>query len=123
MLQPVVRATTQGLPRQLSLDRLSSAMPFVVGKQAGAPEGALVRLDLRGPAPRRIDVVVRGGRAATVAAFEGEPTVVLDMGLEVFWRLTCGRVEGRAARDAGLVDVRGDTGLALRVLDSMAFMI
>ena len=112
-----------GPAAQLSLDRLCSAIPFVVGKQAGAPDGASVRFDLRGPTPRRIDVVVQGGRAVVVAALEEEPTVVLDMGLEVFWRLTCGRVEGQAARDAGLVDVRGDKRLAFQVLDAMAFMI
>ena len=37
-----------GPAAQLSLDRLCSAMPFVVGKQARAPEGASVRFDLRG---------------------------------------------------------------------------
>jgi hypothetical protein len=45
------------------------------------------------------------------------------MDLEVFWRLGCGRVTGDAARGAGLVDLRGDTDLAQRVIDSMAFMI
>ncbi len=45
------------------------------------------------------------------------------MDLEVFWRLGCGRVTGEAARGAGLVELRGDTGLAEQVVDSMAFMI
>ena len=49
--------------------------------------------------------------------------MVLDMAAEVFWRLTCGRVEGKAARLAGLVEVEGDGDLASRVLDAMAFMI
>jgi uncharacterized protein (TIGR03083 family) len=112
-----------GPAAELSLDRLCSAMPFVVGKQAGAPEGACVQFELRGTVPRRIDVVVQGGRAKAVPRFDGRPTVVLDMDIEVFWRLACGRVDGQAAHVAGLVEVGGDTELAFRVLDTMAFMI
>ena len=112
-----------GPAAQLSLDRLCSAMPFVVGKQAGAPEGASVRFELRGSLARRVDVVVRDGRAKAVPSFDGEPTAVLDMTMEVFWRLACGRVDGSAARVAGLVTAAGDDDLAVRVLDAMAFMI
>ena len=112
-----------GPAAELSLDRISSAMPFVVGKQARAPEGASVRFDLRGSMPRRIDIVVRDGRAAIVPELESEPTAGLDMGLEAFWRLACGRVDSQAARDAGLVEVRGDKELSVRVLDAMVFMI
>ncbi len=105
------------------MDRLCSGMPFVVGKQAGAPEGASVRFELHGPMSRRIDVVVREGRAKTVEGVDGKPAVSLDMGVEVFWRLTCGRVDGKAARLAGIVEVSGDAELGSRVLDAMAFMI
>ena len=111
-----------GPAAQLSLERLSSAMPFVVGKQAEAPEGTSVRFELRGAMPRKIDVVVRDGRAQTTA-LEGRPAVVLDMGVEAFWRLACGRVDGQSARLAGLVVVDGDAEIASRVLDAMAFMI
>jgi len=112
-----------GPAAQLSLDRLCSAMPFVVGKQAGAPEGASVRFELRGSFPRRIDVVVHRGRAQTVPALDGRPDALLDMDMEVFWRLACGRVDGEAARIAGIVELGGDRELAGRVLQSMAFMI
>jgi len=112
-----------GPAAQLSLDRLCSAMPFVVGKQAGAPEGASVRFELHGPLGRQIDVVVRDGRAKAVPSLDEQPTAVLDMAVEVFWRLACGRVDGQAARVAGLVTATGDTELAFRVLDVMAFMI
>ena len=112
-----------GPAAQLSLDRLCSAMPFVVGKQVGAPEGSSVCFELRGSMPRRVDVVVLDGRAKVRDALEGEPTARLDMGVDVFWRLACGRVDGEAARLAGLVDVSGDIDLGSRVLDAMAFMI
>ncbi len=112
-----------GPAAELSIDRLCAAMPFVVGKQAGAPEGASVRFELRGPLARRIEVVVRDGRAKAVAALDAQPTTSLDIDVEVFWRLACGRVDGKAARLAGLVDIGGDEALASRVLDAMAFMI
>jgi uncharacterized protein (TIGR03083 family) len=106
----------------LALDRLLSAMPFIVGKKATAPDGSRVRFALTGNPSRRVDVVVSGGRAAVVEA-EAEPTAELVMDLEVFWRLGCGRVTGAAARGAGLVELRGDVELAGRVVDSMSFMI
>lgn len=111
---------------ELSMDRLVSAMPFVVGKQAKAPDGKTVRFDLLGPSERRFDVAVRDGRAAFVAAAEEDPPgpdAVLTMDAEVFWRLACGRVTGQAAVAAELVAVGGDAGLGQRVLDAMAFMI
>jgi uncharacterized protein (TIGR03083 family) len=112
-----------GPAAELSLDRLCSGVPFIVGKQAGAPDGAAVRFELRGSLPRRIDVMVRDGRAKAVSVPDEQVTTSLDMAVEVFWRLTCGRVDGKAARLAGLVEVGGDTELGSRVLDSMAFMI
>jgi uncharacterized protein (TIGR03083 family) len=113
----------QGPAADLAMDRLASAMPFVVGKKAGAPDGASVRFELTGGAPRRLDVVVRDGRATMDGAAVTDPTAVLRMDMEVFWRLGCGRVSGPAARGAGLIELTGDTGLAERVVDSMAFMI
>jgi uncharacterized protein (TIGR03083 family) len=112
-----------GPAAQLAMDRLCSAIPFVVGKQARAPDGAAVRFELRGPLSRRIDVEVRDGRAKALPTLDRQPTAVLDMGADVFWRLTCGRVDGKAARLAGLVEIEGDGDLASRVLDAMAFMI
>jgi uncharacterized protein (TIGR03083 family) len=113
----------EGPVAALAIDRLASAMPFIVGKKAGAPEGSAVRFELTGSEPRRVDVVVRQGRATLDQALESEPTAEVRMDLEVFWRLGCGRVSGEAARGAGLVELKGDTELAERVVDSMAFMI
>ena len=107
----------------LALGRLTSAMTFIVGKKAGAPDGSSVRFELSGSTPLRLDVAVRGGRAAVEEGSESVPTAEIRMDREVFWRLGCGRVTGPAARSAGLVELRGDTGLAERVVDSMAFMI
>jgi MDMPI C-terminal domain len=113
----------EGPSANLAVDRLASAMPFIVGKKAGAPDGSSVRFELTGIPPRRLEVVVRGGRASLDDLHETDPTAEIRMDLEVFWRLGCGRVTGEAARGAGLVELRGDTELGERVVDTMAFMI
>ena len=105
----------------MALARLVSAMPFVVGKRAGAPDGSSVRFALNGGAPQQIDVVVTEGRAALVSTVE--PTATLTMDTDDFWRLCCGRVEGQAVLDAGLVALDGDLELGSAVIRSMAFMI
>jgi len=112
---------SQGPAAQLAFDRLVSAMPFVVAKQAAAPDGSSVRFELGGTPGRRIEVVVRAGRATAEAV--ARPTVVLRMDAEIFWRLACGRVDGDAARTAGLVGIEGDEALGRTVVRSMAFMI
>jgi uncharacterized protein (TIGR03083 family) len=112
-----------GPAAELALDRIASAMPFVVGKQAGAPDGASVRFEVRGARPRRIDISVRDGRAVVVDALDGEPSATLDMEVDAFWRLACGRVNATAARAAGLVELRGDDDLASAVAAAMRFMI
>lgn len=110
-----------GPAARISIDRIASAMPFVVGKRAGAPDGSGVRFELAGSPARRVDVVVRDGRAA-MEALE-KPDVTLRMDAEVFWRLGCGRVAGEAALGAALVGVDGDRSLGEQVVRCMAFMI
>ncbi len=113
-----------GPAADIALDRLQSAMPFVVGKQAQAPDGASVRLVVGGPSPRQIDVVVVGGRATLGGSvLSTSPTVTLRLGSETFRRLTCGRIAGNRARIEGLVAVHGDERLGAALLDAMAFMI
>ena len=111
----------EGPVADLAIGRIASAMPFVVGKRVGAPDGSSVRFDLS-PA-RRLDVVVRGARAQAVDRLDGAPTATLTMDTETFWRLGCGRLSGAAARSAGLVELRNDVELGALVLDAMAIMI
>lgn len=113
----------QGDATELAIDRIASAMGFVVGKQAQAPEGSSVRFDVVGDVCRRVDIEVRQGRAVPIHDLTPEPTAVLTMDQEAFWRLACGRIPGEAALSAGLVELRGDLSLARQVLVSMTFMI
>lgn len=110
-----------GPSADISMDRIASAMPFVVAKRAGVPDGRTVRFELSGSPTRRIDIAVRDGRAATEELSEPDVTILMDA--EVFWRLGCGRVTGDAAMGAAIVGFQGDTALGEQVVRNMAFMI
>lgn len=107
----------------LAIDRIASAMPFVVGKKAAAPDGSIVVFAVTGPTPRRVTVAVAGGRARIDRGDPGPATVEATLDAGVFWRLGCGRISGPDARRRGLVTLAGDDGLGRRVVDAMAFMI
>lgn len=106
---------------EISIDRMASAMPFVVAKRAGAPDATAVRFEVTGVPARRVGVVVRDGRGRVEPV--DVPTIELTMDSEVFWRLSCGRITGDAALDGAMVTVAGDAALGRRILDNMAFMI
>jgi uncharacterized protein (TIGR03083 family) len=111
----------QGPAADIALDRITSAMPFVVAKRAGVPDGCGVRFELSGSPARRIDVAVHGGRGVVEDLEQPDVTVTVDT--ELFWRLGCGRVTGEAALGAGLVGLNGDVALGQAVVRHMAFMI
>ena len=58
----------------MALDRVEDAMPFVVGKRAGCPDGTAVGFDVAGPGhdARTFTVAVEGGRAR-IAGDESPP--------------------------------------------------
>jgi uncharacterized protein (TIGR03083 family) len=117
------RGHVDGPGARIALDRLSSALGFVVAKQAAAAEGTSVRFEVTGEGSMNIDIAVRDGRGRRVEDLNVMPTVALRMDTEIFWRLTCGRIEGSTALSAGVVQVEGDSALAVRVADSMPFMV
>ncbi len=126
--QDVRVATGRSGPRDgpvadLAVDRLLSGVPFVVGKKAVPKEGETVVLEVTGPTPRQVALVVSGGRAVDAGNAPGTCSAGLRMDAEPFWRLTCGRVSAEEALDEYAVELFGeDLDLAARVLASMAFM-
>jgi uncharacterized protein (TIGR03083 family) len=113
-----------GLASRFGLDQVESAMGFVVGKQAKAPEGSVTRFDISG-APgdaRQFAVVVTEGRAAP-ADGSVRPDVTLTLSGINFLRLGCGRVGASELEAAGEIGVEGDAALGQMVLSSMSFMI
>jgi hypothetical protein len=99
-----------------------TALGFVVGKQAGAPDGTSVRFDLTGGSGRIVDVVVEG-RARVVEEPLARPTVTITVPVVLFTRLVGGRTLPAAHLADGSVTVEGDVDLGRRVVDKLAYMI
>jgi uncharacterized protein (TIGR03083 family) len=99
--------------------RHASAIPFVIGKKVGAPDGTTVVLDVQGGGT--IAVGVEGKRANLLEEAPAQPDVRLSMDLETFNRLCTGR--GEVAEVASGVKIEGDEDLGRRVAANMNFMI
>ena len=111
-----------GLAPEVVLDELTSAMGYVVGKQANFPEGSSVRINLRGPMSHRWDIAVTD-RARVVDQLNSEPTVTLTMPGATFCRLAGGRREWNHQWVRSAVVVYGDHDLGDQLLANLAFMI
>jgi uncharacterized protein (TIGR03083 family) len=111
------------LASALSLDRVQGAMPFVVGKKAGCPDGTAVRFDVSGPGDdaRAFTVAVEGGRAKPVGD-DVVPTTTLSMSSIDFVRLGCGRATAEQVEAAGGIGIAGDAAAGQEVLAAMNFM-
>jgi uncharacterized protein (TIGR03083 family) len=113
----------EGPVADLALARIpAKGLPYVVGKKAGAPQGASVVFDVRG-APPIVATVVVEGRAALVDDVPASPTVRVTTDRRTFARLAGGRWTGERARREGVVRVEGDAALGERIVDNMAFTI
>ncbi len=112
-----------GVGEAMTLDRCERSMPFVVGKRVAPADGDSVLFAVIGVMGRKVCVRMDQGRAAPVPATVDEPTVILGMDQETFWRLGFGRVEPARVVATGEVRIDGDIALGHRVLDAMAFMI
>ncbi len=113
----------EGPVAEHSVGRCALAMPFVVGKKAGAPDGATVVFAVEGDAGRTIAIGVEGGRARPLDEAPDEPTVRLTMDVETFTCLGNGRWDPDATLAEGRVRIDGDGALGEAVVRAMAFMI
>jgi uncharacterized protein (TIGR03083 family) len=112
-----------GLASTIALDQVQSAMGFVVGKKAAAPEGSVVCFSVTGPPgdERRFTLAMVGGRATTMAE-DVVPTLTVTLSALDFVQLGCGRVTAAQVDAAGGLGVAGDSVLAQAVVNSMNFM-
>lgn len=110
----------EGPVAEHAFGRISSAMPFVVGKKVAPPDGTTVVFEITGPAGGTIPVGVEG-RAKVLDAVPADPTVTLTMDLAAFNRLGCGR--GDPAEIVAEVTIAGDEDLGRRIVEQMTFMI
>lgn len=110
---------------QFALGEIVRALPRIVGKKAGAPEGARVRFRVTGDAETDLslnaDVVVVNGRAAlTDVDDSAQLTVELVFDTPTFVRAATGRI---TAEPGNGVQVSGDEELGRAILASLAFTI
>jgi len=103
------------------------AMPFVVGKKAGAPDGSTVVFSLTTPLAQDVAIEVVGGRARLCATPSRDggvdlPTVRLTMSAATFERLGSGRIDGDASVAAGDVVIDGDEALGRRIVAAMNYL-
>ncbi|WP_171164539.1 maleylpyruvate isomerase family mycothiol-dependent enzyme [Streptomyces sp. I05A-00742] len=100
-------------------DMLLAALPKVVAKDAGAPPGTAVVVDVHGPVEFlrtvRVDAAGRGTIDSSVSL---GPAVTLAMDWETYVRLACGRVRPDAVADR--VKAEGDPRLAEAILRNFA---
>jgi uncharacterized protein (TIGR03083 family) len=107
----------------ISLDRVQGAMPFVVGKQAGCPDGTAVRFDVSGPGgDARLFTVLVEGKRARPAGDDVAPTVTISLSSLDFLRLGCGRATAAQVEAAGGIAMEGDAAVGRQVLGAMNFM-
>lgn len=105
---------------EVTLDELTTAMGFVVGKRAGVPQGESVTFELTGSGARTIHVVV-GERAAVVESLDAPASVTIRAPVLQFTRLCGGRSPVEPVRE--LIDVVGDLDLGERVLANLAYTV
>jgi uncharacterized protein (TIGR03083 family) len=103
-----------------SLDEVTGALGYIIGKRGGAPDGSSVLIRLTGPVERDL-CVVTSGRAKVVGSIEGEPTATIAMPSSLFLRLAGGREDPEAALER--IMLAGDTGLARQLATRLAFTI
>lgn len=109
--------TAHGPAAALSVDEISAALGYLVGKKSGAPDGSSVTFDL---GERSLHVAV-DGRASLVERLPGAPTVRIRLPLGTFTRLAGGRVDPATVRSS--IEFDGDAELGQRIVDNLAFTI
>ncbi len=107
---------------QLAMGRVFDAMPFVVGKKAGAPDGSTVAFELSGPVARTLVVGVAGGRAKILDEVPDGADTRIVTDTETLARLGVGRVDPAAALGDGRVRLEGDQELGRRIVDGKNFL-
>lgn len=111
---------TDGAAAAATLEQVTSALGYVVGKRAGAPSGTTVTFDLTGPLAREIHVVVND-RASVVPSLDRPADVRIRVDTPTFLRLLGGRMDHTAVPDR--IALEGDEVLGEQVLAGLGYMI
>jgi len=114
-------ARADGDDQASCLDEVATGLGYIVGRRAAMPDGARVVIELTGDPSRTYRIQV-DGRASVVDAFDGPPTVGIELPVPLFLRLTGGRDDG-ASGPGGEVVLSGDPVLARQLSEHLAFTI
>ena len=111
-----------GLPSEVMLDEVETALGFVVGKKAGVESGQSVTFALtdNGSVVREIHVAV-DDRATVIDSLPGPATTTLTMAIGVMTRRCAGRVAPYQLREQ--ISIDGDADVAERVLANQAYTL
>jgi len=109
-----------GAAAERSLDEVTGALGYIIGKLGRAPDGSAVLIRLTGPIERDLHVIVEG-RARVTDALAGEPTAMITLSSSTFLRLAGGRE--RPETSSGPVKFDGDINLARQLASNFAFTI
>lgn len=109
-----------GLTVEVTLDEMSGALGYVVGKKVAAPAGSSVTFELTGESGRSIHVLV-DERATVVDHLDAAPTVTLTMPVLSFGRIAGGRLD--AAEHIERCTIDGEQSLGRRILDNLSYTI
>jgi uncharacterized protein (TIGR03083 family) len=112
-----------GPGEEIVVNRFESALPYVIGKKAGASDGTLIQINLSGRLARSILIGVENGRAGAIERSGDPPTMELTTPVALFWRRAAGRISADAFLRASATDVRGDEKFAESFADALAIMI
>jgi uncharacterized protein (TIGR03083 family) len=106
----------------LAFERVLSALPYVVGKKVGPPDGTTVVFAVSGPRAATIAIGVEGGRAKPLSSQPETPTVTLAMDAQTLACLGLGRWDPSTSLGAGQVTIAGDDELGRAIVGQMNFM-
>ncbi len=120
LLEP---ADDHGVGEEVVVNRFEAALPYVVGRAMGAPDGTVVRVTLTGRLGRSVTLEVADGRANAVASVAGPPTLEITTPVALFWRRAAGRIGAEAFLEASATEVRGERSLARDFSRALAIMI
>ncbi|MGI9646774.1 MAG: maleylpyruvate isomerase family mycothiol-dependent enzyme [Ilumatobacteraceae bacterium] len=111
-----------GLAVDVTLDEMTTAMGFVVGKRAGVASGQSVTFAVTdGGAPVREIHVAVAERASVVDSLDGPATTTISLPVGVMTRLAGGRVALADVRDQ--IEVVGDGAVGDAVLANLNYTI
>jgi uncharacterized protein (TIGR03083 family) len=106
-----------------AVGRTALAMPYVVGRKVQPPDGTTVVFQVSGEAGDTLPVEMRDSRGHRLDGVPEAPTVRLDMDVETFICLGCGRWDPAAALESGKINIQGDRALGETVVAQMNIMI